>query len=532
MGRHTHLILVTGLTLAAFGLRAFHVTRQPFLGWDDAIFAVQGRHLAETGRFDYTWGRPLHVTLIGLAYSLLGVRAEAGSLVSVFLGSLTAPMAYVLGARAFGKGAGLAAAGLLAASYFHLFWSRWMQSQAGVIACLALGALAYAGSLRAGGARPWRCLAAGAALGAAYTLHYSVFMLLPVWAAFEAFAGFKLGWRPRVRLARAAGLAAGFLAVTGLFAFVLMPPEHPLWYAMARWYNWRALARGCCYLNEVLTPFYEDGLGHGRLGDWTYYFRAVLAFEGSVGLIALLSAWPFGLWSARRGLSSWLTDDRSARQAWIVWQAIGGFAVLVAAAASGSDARAKIVALVLAPNVILLGGLVASVGRAAARRWGGPAKPPGWLQAGAAATLAAVILWRAWPLLSLSTPYAAAAAYLESRPEHQVIGLYSGSQVKPFIWRFYLGEAFATAENAAEMAGHCSAAGLALVLKYSAAPLPDGAETLELVRAYPDLSSILVAAHYEEAPNRLYFGSAYLPEPPGSIEVYEMRSCALAGADP
>jgi hypothetical protein len=531
MNRAKTILLVALLTLAAFVLRITNFAQQPFLGWDDAIFAVQGRHLLETGRLGYTWGRPLHVLLIAGMYGLVGTRSSAGSLVSIFLGTLTVPVIWRLGTRTFGAAAALASAVLLAGSYVHVFWSRWTQSQAGVIFCLALGALVYAASLRADGGRPWRWVAAGALVGAAYTLHYSVFMLLAIWAAFELHAGFRFGWRPTTRLSRAAGLLLGCAIVVGSFAFVLMPPEHPLWYTAAGWYNWRALARGCCYIDEVITPFYEDGLGHGNVGDWTYYFRAVLAFEGIWGLGLMLAAWGFGLRATEVATTARPRDlaiSAALRRQWVAWQAVGGFAVLVAASTAGGDARPKILALVLGPNIVLAGSLVAA-GVAALVAWFPQVRWRSALAAAAAAGLLGMIMaWRALPLISISTPYDSVAAYLDDQATAPVVGLYSGSHVKPYVWQFYLGERFRTVENGDELETQCSAENPGLLIKSSDTRLPPNAETWPLVQDFVDPTTILVATHYEETANRSFFGGPLLPGPPGSIQLYDMRDCALA----
>ncbi len=516
--------LLVALTGLAFIVRVVNFAGQPFLGWDDAIFGVLGKHLVLTGRFDFTWGRPLHVALLGLAYWVLGVRADVGALVSIFFGVLAVPLTYQLGRRIFSPAAGLASAALLAGSYFHVWWSRWLQSQAGELFFLALAALVYAQSLSADGGRPRRWLLAGFLLAAAYTLHYSVFMQLPVWVAFEAYAGFRLGWRWRVRAWRAIGLAAGAGALLGLFAFVLMPPETPLWYKLAGWYPWRSLARGCCYLNEMVTPFYDDGLGFGVAGDWGYYFRTVAAMEGYTGLALLLGGWAYGLGSLvpKQPFTGRLSPA-SLRRQWILWLGLAGFGVLVVASTLGSAAAPKIAALVVGPNALLAGVALVAVWQ----------HRPAWTSGRAArAALAAgylvVVAWRLWPLMTVVTPYDALARSLEEqRAGRPVVGLFSGSLLKPFVWRFYLDDKFLLAETGPEVAGRCREADPALLLKSSDTQLPDEAAALPLLAEYPDATSKLRATHYVEGSDRRYFSGAYLPGAAVSLQVYDLRGCPL-----
>lgn len=512
---HRRLFLLAGLTAAAFFFRVVNFAQQPFLGWDDAIFAVVGKHLLLTGRLDYTWGRPLHVIFLALAYGFFGLRASTGALVAVFGGTLTVPLVYQLGKQVFGDRAGLAAALLLTGSYFHVWWSRWTQSQAVMILFLTLATLAYARSLSADGSAPWRWCLAGFFLGCAYTLHYSVFMLVPVWAAFEIYAGFRFKWPARLRLKRAIGLAVGLAAIPGLFGLMLMPPESPLWYKLAGWYNWRALALGCCYVDEVRRPFYEDGLGLGSPGDWSYYFRVVLAFEGFVGLAALFAGWAQ---ASRRAVTGW-----TAGQQWIALHGMGGFAILIAASTAGGDARAKIVALVLVTNILLASDAVGALAGAVRRRWSTGLSP----MLPTVAIVIALSLFHVWPLMTISTPYAAVFRQLRERGDRPVVVLFSGSHVKPHVWRFYLEEASLSAENAQDLQARCVESQPALLLKSSDTALPGNASALPLEHSFVDATTILVAAHYEETHNRTYYGTPLLPEPPGSIQIYDFRDCMV-----
>jgi hypothetical protein len=261
----------------------------------------------------------------------------------------------------------------------------------------------------------------------------------------------------------------------------------------------------------------------------------VLAFEGPLGLLGLLAAWGYGVWSTwpfrpRVDCAGTGESGGAIQRQWLAWQAIGGFAVLVAASTAGSDARAKIVALVLGANVVLLGGLSARAAQIAASRLRVAGRGSVWVGIATTAVFAGAACWRAWPLLTIATPYDAIAGYLAARDPQPVIGLYSGSHVKPFVWRFYLADRFTTAENTAEVQEHCQTWSPGLLIKSSDTALPAGARALQPASAYLDPTTILVAAHYEESPNRLYFGGPYLPDAPGYIEIYELADCSQLAA--
>ena len=174
--------VVLFLVLLGWGLRVWRPAEVP-PGWRDDeminIHALTGKVLAGRPTIYFTGAsghEPLYHTLHAGVLALVGMNPLGGHLLSILSGTLTIPLTYVLGRRLFGRAVGLAAAALVATSFWSLMYSRFALRHAMVLPpALALFYLLWSNRPRSVRLRP---LAWGLLLAfALYT--YTVSRLIP-----------------------------------------------------------------------------------------------------------------------------------------------------------------------------------------------------------------------------------------------------------------------------------------------------------------------------------------------------------------
>jgi hypothetical protein len=152
----------------------------------------------------------------------------ASAFFSFFFGILIIALVYALAARLLARGAGLLAAGLVAASPFQLWYSQEvrMYTFGAALGAVTIYALWRATESREPGQRCavciwWATYAVAAALGL-YTLYYFVFLLIPLnlWALARIWANRDGNAHP--------GQALRWLAVANLLALLLYGPWLPV----------------------------------------------------------------------------------------------------------------------------------------------------------------------------------------------------------------------------------------------------------------------------------------------------------------
>jgi mannosyltransferase len=131
---------------------------------------------------------PLFYTLLHGWLIVAGTSDFAVRFASVIASVLTVPLLYALGSKLFGRGVGLAAAALLVADPYHLWYAQEAKMYAAVAFVAALSVWLLLLALDSTGWRPW--LAWLAVLGAGFYLHFFVALLI----AAEAIAVVGL-WR-------------------------------------------------------------------------------------------------------------------------------------------------------------------------------------------------------------------------------------------------------------------------------------------------------------------------------------------------
>lgn len=179
--RATTLVLAALVILAAW-LRLGNLTDQS-LWWDEVVSWQQSRLdlaglLAATARDNYP---PLHNILIHLSMLVFGETEFGLRLPSAVLGIANVLGIYWLGTLLGGRRVGLIAAGLLALSGYHI----WYSQEARMYALLALSATLFAGCALRFAARPgwlWCVLSILAATALLYSHPYGAL----TWAAIGA----------------------------------------------------------------------------------------------------------------------------------------------------------------------------------------------------------------------------------------------------------------------------------------------------------------------------------------------------------
>ncbi|HEV3120387.1 MAG TPA: glycosyltransferase family 39 protein [Isosphaeraceae bacterium] len=138
---------ILALTLAGAIVRAWNFPRLGLGHFDEGIYALSGLWILQpTGLASIDpklipYAPPGFTVLVGLAYFMLGISDLAAISVSLVLGTLTIPAVGWLARRAFGPGAGVAAAALAAFCGPHVAFSRIALTDAGFLLAwlLALG---------------------------------------------------------------------------------------------------------------------------------------------------------------------------------------------------------------------------------------------------------------------------------------------------------------------------------------------------------------------------------------------------------
>ncbi len=222
---------LAAITLVAAFLRLFHFgSSPPGLNQDEAINAWNAFCMLRTGH-DMVGARwPIfYAHAIGdnrttlLFYAMLPFQALGGlnvwttRLPGVFAGILCVPLVYFVGARLFGRWAGLLAGLLMAFDPWALLVSRWGGfdgSLCPLLGLLAPAALLWAGLPPAGAnsrPRAWRAALGGAAVGIACYGYWPIRLFLPAALMLMVLASWSR-WREVLRAPAGVRAAAAFAA--------------------------------------------------------------------------------------------------------------------------------------------------------------------------------------------------------------------------------------------------------------------------------------------------------------------------------
>ena len=171
--------IVAGLTLLALGLRLACLGQSPF---GDELFLFAIVH-------DHSLGQVLSIVHdtektppLGFLLSWLFAHGDDADVLvripSLLASVATVPLAYALGVRTVGRGAGVFAAAWLAIAPFQIFYGSESRSYALAAALALLSTLALLAAVRRPGLWLW-VLYALAATAAIYTHYIAALVLIP-----------------------------------------------------------------------------------------------------------------------------------------------------------------------------------------------------------------------------------------------------------------------------------------------------------------------------------------------------------------
>jgi 4-amino-4-deoxy-L-arabinose transferase-like glycosyltransferase len=276
-------LVIAVLTLAGAVLRVWEFPQLGLEHFDEGIYAFAGLwSVARHGLFDLdpgviAYAPPGFPILVGLAYVLFGVSDHAAIAVSVAAGIATIPVVGWLGRKAFGPGAGAAAATFAALSMAHVAFSRKALTDTSFLLAwliaigMAMRFLERPGFLRA--------LALGLAVGVAQNFKYNGWLAgAIVVVAAASGAAFRQEQRERGPLLRTFGW--------GLAAAVMAALVYAPWYAFVAAHGGYA----------DLLRHQRSYLGSGTWSEnWTLQLGQAFALSGQwrasamTGLIAWLA---------------------------------------------------------------------------------------------------------------------------------------------------------------------------------------------------------------------------------------------------
>ncbi|MFC2029637.1 hypothetical protein ACFLWA_02795 [Chloroflexota bacterium] len=275
--------LLIAILLAAFGLRMHRLGADSL--WYDETVSVHLAGKSIPALISHT-ARDIHPPgyyLLLHAWGLLAGQSEfVAAFLSLFFGILLVALAYVLGARVFGPGAGLLAAFLVALSPFNLWYSQEvrMYTLGAALGMVLLTIVVGLVTQPRCTLPPWTRLLAYALFGAAglWVLHYFAFLLLAVnlmvigwWLHNRLQKSIQLSWLMRWMLAQAVALLlyAPWLPVAWRQATT--PPVPP----------WRGFTPLGVLLLETWTAL---SLGQSAEFRWAWPLLLLTGFLFALGL--------------------------------------------------------------------------------------------------------------------------------------------------------------------------------------------------------------------------------------------------------
>ncbi len=192
----------------SFDLQHSPAVQQPSRGTDMATYFRLAQEILRGDWPEHFYFQPFYYAVfLPLLFLLAGLRAWSVMLAQALLGAACVWLTGLVGARLYGRRAGLAAAALLALARFHILYTPFMLFEVlqsfWLVLLLHLCLRAYDHNR----GRDWAL--AAVVLSAAILTRGNALLLAPLLLAL-------LGWRNRRRPARAAGLAATVLILVYL----------------------------------------------------------------------------------------------------------------------------------------------------------------------------------------------------------------------------------------------------------------------------------------------------------------------------
>ncbi len=373
--------VISPLIVGAVALIVYLLTLAPGLTW--ANNGADGGDLitaAAIGGVAHPSGYPTYLLLARLFLAVpAGALAWRANLLSALCAALAAALVTRLvsqvsaAPRRFALAGGCIAG--LAFAVSPVLWSQAVIAEVYTLHVLFMGLILFSLPLgrpaQASQARPWQDYLAGAVFGLALGNHLTTILILPPWLLFSARAGGR--WQPHSLLRRLGALAAGLLVYIDL---PLSASRHPAvnWGLPVNWAGFWWVVSGAPY--RALAFGLPSGFVLKRVEGWA---GLTIAQFGLVGMVVAFYGLFFGQANHARVkiITVWViavfsifaigynTADSYAYllpafMAMAVWLGLG----CASALASLENYRVRRPA-----RLVLMAGLVATLGYGAARQW-------------------------------------------------------------------------------------------------------------------------------------------------------------------
>ena len=236
--RRSQVITLCAILLVGAGLRFYNITERGIFDYDEAWYLLESKslidavgyysdrivgnetgaenlkdYLRQRGDAPITSFKPGHTVLVFLGLVVFGMNDYSSFLLSAILGTATIWIVYRLGSEMFNRQTGLLSAAFLAASAFHITYSRSGYAQAKAVFFVALGLFAW--YVWRNRTKRFRKVVAGAMIGYAFTCHFNLFAIPILVVVLELDESRSLGLRQR--FTRLFDLGAGMAAPLLMF---------------------------------------------------------------------------------------------------------------------------------------------------------------------------------------------------------------------------------------------------------------------------------------------------------------------------
>jgi mannosyltransferase len=180
-------VLLIALITVVSAIRLYKLGAWSF--WVDEMFTIKDS--LDRSAFFHHLTYPLSYVLIGAAMKTGGVNEWTARIVPCIFGMVTPAVIYLLARREFGRGPALAAAGLIAISPWHIYWSQMARFYTMTMFFSAISALLFFSGYER--RSKWRMGAAAVTMVLAALSHYSGFLVFVALIAFTI-ANQRLKW--------------------------------------------------------------------------------------------------------------------------------------------------------------------------------------------------------------------------------------------------------------------------------------------------------------------------------------------------
>jgi len=171
--------------------------------------AVLKQHIGKISPNFITGSKIGFVFFIFLSFFLFGINAYSPLLVSVFFGALTILLVYLIARRVYNENIALLSAVVLAVSSMHIMYSRCALPQAASIFFLFLAFYFYVVFL--GNKKYIYAILCALTVGLAFTVHYNLLLMLPLFVFFEAFRLFFIDKNESKKFMKIAAFSAAVI---------------------------------------------------------------------------------------------------------------------------------------------------------------------------------------------------------------------------------------------------------------------------------------------------------------------------------